>query len=55
MLLRAAEELRIDPHRSYMVGDTLKDIEAGVQGRGAGRSSSGPDTAEEAAAALDPD
>jgi len=31
MLLRAAEELRIDPNRSYMVGDTLKDIEAGVR------------------------
>ena len=29
MLLLAAEELRIDPDRSYMVGDTLKDIEAG--------------------------
>jgi D-glycero-D-manno-heptose 1,7-bisphosphate phosphatase len=31
MLLRAAEELRIDPNRSYMVGDTLKDIEAGAR------------------------
>jgi D-glycero-D-manno-heptose 1,7-bisphosphate phosphatase len=31
MLLRAAEELGIDPNRSYMVGDTLKDIEAGVR------------------------
>jgi D-glycero-D-manno-heptose 1,7-bisphosphate phosphatase len=30
MLLLAAEELRIDPNRSYMVGDTLKDIEAGT-------------------------
>lgn len=30
MLLRAAEELRIDPNHSYMVGDTLKDIEAGA-------------------------
>jgi D-glycero-D-manno-heptose 1,7-bisphosphate phosphatase len=29
MLLLAAEELRIDPTRSYMIGDTLKDIEAG--------------------------
>lgn len=29
MLLHAAKELRIDPYRSYMVGDTLKDIEAG--------------------------
>jgi D-glycero-D-manno-heptose 1,7-bisphosphate phosphatase len=36
LLLRAAAELHIDPTRSYMVGDTLKDIEAaaraGVQG-----------------------
>ncbi len=31
ILLRAAEELRIDPNRSYMVGDTLKDIEAGAR------------------------
>jgi len=31
MLLRAAEELRIDPNHSYMVGDTLKDIEAGAK------------------------
>jgi D-glycero-D-manno-heptose 1,7-bisphosphate phosphatase len=31
MLLRAAEELRIDPNHSYMVGDTLWDIEAGVR------------------------
>ena len=31
MLLRAAEELRIDPNRSYMVGDTLKDIAAGAR------------------------
>jgi D-glycero-D-manno-heptose 1,7-bisphosphate phosphatase len=30
MLLLAAEELRIDPSRSYMVGDTLKDIAAGA-------------------------
>jgi D-glycero-D-manno-heptose 1,7-bisphosphate phosphatase len=31
MLLKAAEELRIDPNRSYIVGDTLKDIEAGTR------------------------
>ncbi|MBN2437008.1 MAG: HAD family hydrolase [Deltaproteobacteria bacterium] len=31
MLLRAAKELRIDPNHSYMVGDTLWDIEAGVR------------------------
>lgn len=31
MLLRAAEELSIDSSRSYMVGDTLKDIEAGAR------------------------
>jgi D,D-heptose 1,7-bisphosphate phosphatase len=31
MFLRAAEELRIDPNHSYMVGDTLKDIEAGAR------------------------
>ena len=30
MLFLAAEELRIDLNRSYMVGDTLKDIEAGA-------------------------
>jgi D-glycero-D-manno-heptose 1,7-bisphosphate phosphatase len=30
MLLRAVEELRIDLSHSYMVGDTLKDIEAGA-------------------------
>jgi D-glycero-D-manno-heptose 1,7-bisphosphate phosphatase len=29
MLLLAVDELRIDQDRSYMVGDTLKDIEAG--------------------------
>jgi D,D-heptose 1,7-bisphosphate phosphatase len=29
LLLRAAAELHLDPARSYMVGDTLKDIEAG--------------------------
>jgi D-glycero-D-manno-heptose 1,7-bisphosphate phosphatase len=29
LLLRAAEELSIDPVRSYMIGDTVKDIEAG--------------------------
>jgi D-glycero-D-manno-heptose 1,7-bisphosphate phosphatase len=31
LLLRAAAELHLDPVRSYMVGDTLKDIEAGVR------------------------
>ncbi len=31
LLLRAAEELRLDPACSYMVGDTLKDIEAGTR------------------------
>lgn len=30
MLLLAAEELRINLNRSYMVGDTLKDVEAGT-------------------------
>jgi D,D-heptose 1,7-bisphosphate phosphatase len=29
MLLKAAEELSIDPERSFMIGDTVKDIEAG--------------------------
>ena len=29
LLLRAARELSIDPERSYMIGDTVKDIEAG--------------------------
>ncbi|MHB9097455.1 MAG: D-glycero-alpha-D-manno-heptose-1,7-bisphosphate 7-phosphatase [Syntrophales bacterium] len=28
LLLRAAEELSLEPERSYMVGDTMKDIEA---------------------------
>jgi D,D-heptose 1,7-bisphosphate phosphatase len=31
LLLRAAEELQLDLARSYMVGDTLKDIEAGTR------------------------
>jgi histidinol-phosphate phosphatase family protein len=31
LLLRAAAELNLDPTRSYMVGDTLKDIEAGTR------------------------
>jgi len=31
LLLRAARELRLDLARSYMVGDTLKDIEAGTR------------------------
>jgi D-glycero-D-manno-heptose 1,7-bisphosphate phosphatase len=36
LLLRAAEELSLDPERSYAIGDTLRDIEAasriGAQG-----------------------
>jgi D,D-heptose 1,7-bisphosphate phosphatase len=54
MLLRAAEELRIDPNHSYMVGDTLKDIEAGARAGAQGilvRTGFG----EEAAAELGPD
>ena len=31
MLLQAAADLDLDPVRSYMIGDTLKDIEAGVR------------------------
>ena len=31
LLLQAAKELRLDLARSYMVGDTLKDIEAGAR------------------------
>jgi D,D-heptose 1,7-bisphosphate phosphatase len=31
LLLRAAEDLQIDLARSYMVGDTIKDIEAGTR------------------------
>jgi D-glycero-D-manno-heptose 1,7-bisphosphate phosphatase len=31
LLLRAAAELHLDPARSFMVGDTLKDIEAGAR------------------------
>jgi D-glycero-D-manno-heptose 1,7-bisphosphate phosphatase len=54
MLLRAAEELGIDPSRSYMVGDTLKDIAAGARAGAQGilvRTGYG----EEAAAELGPD
>ena len=54
LLLRAAEELRLDLARSYMVGDTLKDIEAGVRAGAQGilvRTGYG----EEAAAELVPD
>ena len=54
MLLQAAEELRIDPSRSYMVGDTLKDIEAGGRAGAQGilvRTGYG----EETAAELGPD
>lgn len=29
LLLKAVSELNLAPHRSYMVGDTLKDMEAG--------------------------
>lgn len=54
LLLRAAAELHLDPARSYMVGDTLKDIEAegraGVKGILV-RTGYG----EEAAAELGPD
>jgi D-glycero-D-manno-heptose 1,7-bisphosphate phosphatase len=52
MLLRAVEDLRIDPNHSYMVGDTLKDIEAGARAGAQGilvRTGYG----EEAAAELD--
>ena len=31
LLLRAATDLHLEPARSYMVGDTLKDIEAGAR------------------------
>ena len=31
LLLQAAADLHLDPVRSYMVGDTLKDIEAGAR------------------------
>ncbi|MBA4422516.1 MAG: D,D-heptose 1,7-bisphosphate phosphatase [Syntrophus sp. (in: bacteria)] len=31
LILQAAAELNLDPARSYMVGDTLKDIEAGAR------------------------
>ncbi len=54
LLLRAAEELRLDLARSYMVGDTLKDIEAGTRAGAQGilvRTGYG----EEAAAELVPD
>ncbi len=54
LLLRAAAELHLDPARSYMVGDTLKDIEAGGRAGAQGilvRTGYG----EEAAAELGPD
>jgi D-glycero-D-manno-heptose 1,7-bisphosphate phosphatase len=54
LLLRAAAELHLDPARSYMVGDTLKDIEAGARAGAQGilvRTGYG----EEAAAELGPD
>ena len=54
LLLRAVAELHIDPARSYMVGDTLKDIEAGGRAGAQGilvRTGYG----EEAAAELGPD
>lgn len=51
MLLLAAEELRIDPSLSYMVGDTLKDIEAGA-GAGARGVLVRTGYGEEAAASL---
>jgi D-glycero-D-manno-heptose 1,7-bisphosphate phosphatase len=31
LLLRAADELFLDPERSYVIGDTLKDIEAATR------------------------
>jgi D-glycero-D-manno-heptose 1,7-bisphosphate phosphatase len=31
LLLRAAAELSLDPERSYMIGDTVKDIEAAAR------------------------
>jgi len=54
LILRAAAELRLDPARSYMVGDTLKDIEAGARAGAQGilvRTGFG----EEAIAELGPD
>jgi len=54
LLLQAAAELHLDPARSYMVGDTLKDIEAGGRAGAQGilvRTGYG----EEAAAELGPD
>ncbi len=53
LLLRAAADLNLDPARSYMVGDTLKDIEAGARAGAQGilvRTGYGA----EAAAALSP-
>jgi D,D-heptose 1,7-bisphosphate phosphatase len=54
LLLRATAELGLDPDRSYMVGDTLKDIEAGTRAGAQGvlvRTGYGA----EAAAELGPD
>ncbi|MDO9229608.1 MAG: HAD family hydrolase [Syntrophales bacterium] len=54
LLLRAAAELHLDLARSYMVGDTRKDIEAGV-GAGAQGILVRTGYGEEAAAELGPD
>jgi len=54
LLLKAAADLHLDPGRSFMVGDTLKDIEAGGRVGAQGilvRTGYGA----EAAAALNPD
>ena len=53
LLLQAAADLNLDPVRSYMVGDTLKDIEAGIRAGARGilvRTGYGA----ESAAALNP-
>jgi D-glycero-D-manno-heptose 1,7-bisphosphate phosphatase len=53
LLLQAAADLNLDPVRSYMVGDTLKDIEAGIRAGARGilvRTGYGS----ESAAALNP-
>jgi D-glycero-D-manno-heptose 1,7-bisphosphate phosphatase len=57
LLLRAMEELSLDPERSYMIGDTLKDIEAASRIGARGilvRTGYGADAADALGSAAEP-
>ena len=57
LLLRACDELALDPERSTMIGDTLKDIEAAARIGAPGilvRTGYGAETAEALAREADP-